>query len=76
MESVIYLTIREPAIVFIIVFIVTGRDATEAFEDVGHSNDARELMKDYLIGELHPVSSQIDDQNAPEGATFWQSQPW
>lgn len=24
-----------------------GRDATEAFEDVGHSNDARELMKDY-----------------------------
>lgn len=52
------------------VFIVTGRDATEAFEDVGHSNDARELMKDYLIGELHPVSSQIDDQNAPEGATF------
>lgn len=31
-----------------------GRDATEAFEDVGHSNDARELMKDYLIGELHP----------------------
>ncbi|XP_061163586.1 cytochrome b5-like [Saccostrea echinata] len=31
-----------------------GRDATEAFEDVGHSTDARELMKDYLIGELHP----------------------
>ncbi|XP_060082301.1 cytochrome b5-like [Ylistrum balloti] len=30
-----------------------GKDATEAFEDVGHSTDARELMKDYLIGELH-----------------------
>lgn len=58
LESVIYL-IRQLAIVFI-VFIVTGRDATEAFEDVGHSNDARELMKDYLIGELHPVSLQLD----------------
>nr|AFJ91727.1 cytochrome b5 [Ostrea edulis] len=31
-----------------------GRDATEAFEDVGHSTDARELMKDYLIGKPHP----------------------
>lgn len=29
-----------------------GSNATEAFEDVGHSTDARELMKTYLIGEL------------------------
>ncbi|XP_028519176.1 cytochrome b5 isoform X2 [Exaiptasia diaphana] len=29
-----------------------GGDATENFEDVGHSSDARTLMKDYLIGEL------------------------
>jgi cytochrome b involved in lipid metabolism len=29
-----------------------GDDATEDFEDVGHSSDAREMMKDYLIGEL------------------------
>ncbi|XP_040568699.1 cytochrome b5 [Lepeophtheirus salmonis] len=29
-----------------------GMDSTEAFEDVGHSSDAREMMKDYLIGEL------------------------
>ena len=35
---------------------VAGGDGTEAFEDVGHSTDARDLMKDYLIGELHPVS--------------------
>jgi cytochrome b involved in lipid metabolism len=32
-----------------------GDDATEAFEDVGHSSDAREMMKDYLIGELTEV---------------------
>lgn len=29
-----------------------GKEATEAFEDVGHSTDARELMKKYKIGEL------------------------
>nr|BAB17854.1 cytochrome b5 [Ciona savignyi] len=34
-----------------------GQDATESFEDVGHSTDAREMQKDYYIGELHP-----DDQ--------------
>ena len=32
-----------------------GIDATEAFEDVGHSSDAREMLKDYLIGELQEV---------------------
>ncbi|KAJ8386159.1 hypothetical protein AAFF_G00176670 [Aldrovandia affinis] len=31
-----------------------GGDATENFEDVGHSSDAREMAKDLLIGELHP----------------------
>ncbi|XP_044776810.1 cytochrome b5 isoform X2 [Neomonachus schauinslandi] len=31
-----------------------GGDATESFEDVGHSTDARELSKTYIIGELHP----------------------
>lgn len=29
-----------------------GKDGTEAFEDVGHSTDAREMMKKYKIGEL------------------------
>ncbi|XP_074769653.1 cytochrome b5 type B isoform X2 [Athene noctua] len=31
-----------------------GRDATECFEDVGHSMDAREMLKQYYIGEIHP----------------------
>ncbi|RXG73069.1 cytochrome b5 [Armadillidium vulgare] len=30
-----------------------GKVATEGFEDVGHSTDAREMMADYLIGELN-----------------------
>lgn len=33
-----------------------GGDATESFEDVGHSTDAREMASDMVIGELHPVS--------------------
>ncbi|KAL5553597.1 hypothetical protein UlMin_040998 [Ulmus minor] len=30
----------------------TGRDATEDFEDAGHSKTARELMETFFIGEL------------------------
>lgn len=32
---------------------VAGENADEAFEDMGHSPNAREIMKKYLIGELH-----------------------
>ncbi|KAK9527393.1 hypothetical protein VZT92_013960 [Zoarces viviparus] len=31
-----------------------GGDATESFEDVGHSSDAREMSLSMMIGELHP----------------------
>ncbi|KAB5524063.1 hypothetical protein DKX38_021812 [Salix brachista] len=30
----------------------TGKDATNDFEDVGHSDDARETMEKYVIGEV------------------------
>jgi len=30
-----------------------GIDASEGFEDVGHSSDAREMLAEYYIGELH-----------------------
>lgn len=29
-----------------------GSDGTEAFEDVGHSTDARHMKDEYLIGEV------------------------
>uniref|UniRef100_A0A4W5MK33 Cytochrome b5 type B n=1 Tax=Hucho hucho TaxID=62062 RepID=A0A4W5MK33_9TELE len=32
-----------------------GADATESFEDVGHSTDAREMLIQYYIGELQMV---------------------
>ena len=30
-----------------------GIDSSENFEDVGHSSDAREMLEEYYIGELH-----------------------
>ncbi|XP_062297316.1 cytochrome b5 [Scomber scombrus] len=41
-----------------------GGNATESFEDVGHSTDAREMASDMIIGELHP-----DDVNKLPTAT-------
>lgn len=35
-----------------------GGNATESFEDVGHSTDAREMAGDMVIGELHPVGAR------------------
>ncbi|KAI8993260.1 cytochrome b5 [Pilobolus umbonatus] len=29
-----------------------GKDATESFEDIGHSDEAREILKEYLVGTL------------------------
>ncbi|XP_075977078.1 cytochrome b5-like [Anticarsia gemmatalis] len=34
-----------------------GQDATRAFEDVGHSDDARSILKKYKIGSLIPGES-------------------
>lgn len=31
---------------------VGGQDATEAFEDVGHSDEAREILSGLLVGNL------------------------
>ena len=37
-----------------VILAATGNDATEEFEDAGHSKSARELMEQYCIGELDP----------------------
>ncbi|KAJ1654124.1 hypothetical protein IWQ61_005886 [Dispira simplex] len=33
-----------------------GLDCTEAFEDVGHSEDARDLLAEYYVGDLEGSS--------------------
>jgi cytochrome b involved in lipid metabolism len=37
---------------------VAGQDATEAFEDVGHSDEAREVLDGLLVGELKRLVSE------------------
>lgn len=37
-----------------------GKDATESFEDIGHSEDARAQLKNFHIGRL------IDMENVPK----------
>ncbi|CAH2033897.1 unnamed protein product [Thlaspi arvense] len=39
-----------------VLLAVTGKDATDEFEDAGHSKSARELMEKYFIGELDEAS--------------------
>ncbi|KAG9901515.1 cytochrome b5 reductase-like protein, partial [Aureobasidium melanogenum] len=40
---------------------VAGQDATAAFEDVGHSSDARETMGQFIIGKLEGYQPDEDD---------------
>ncbi|KAI0638030.1 cytochrome b5 [Trametes polyzona] len=35
-----------------VILAEAGRDATEAFEDVGHSDEARALLTDLLVGDF------------------------
>ncbi|KAI0824767.1 cytochrome b5 [Trametes gibbosa] len=35
-----------------VIIAEAGRDATEAFEDVGHSDEARALLTDLLVGDF------------------------
>ncbi|XP_039186918.1 cytochrome b5-like [Crotalus tigris] len=51
-----------------------GRDATESFEDVGHSMDAKEMLKQYLIGEIHPDDRKPDASKVP--SPFRESSIW
>ncbi|KAF7137196.1 hypothetical protein RHSIM_Rhsim07G0001500 [Rhododendron simsii] len=35
-----------------VLITATGKDATDDFEDVGHSDSAKEMMSKYLVGEV------------------------
>ena len=42
-------------------FFIEGKDATDEFEDAGHSKTARELMETFCIGELDSVPPAIPE---------------
>ncbi|XP_033847536.1 cytochrome b5 [Periophthalmus magnuspinnatus] len=54
-----------------------GADATESFEDVGHSTDAREMLEQYYVGELHPDDrkkekpKEVNVTNPGESGSNW-----
>lgn len=41
-----------------------GIDGTQAFDDIGHSDDAREMLIDMLIGEVDPASVPVASTNS------------
>ncbi|ORZ40837.1 cytochrome b5-like heme/steroid binding domain-containing protein [Catenaria anguillulae PL171] len=47
-----------------------GADSTEGFEDVGHSEDARDLLKKYYVGDLKGgvPSKKATEKAAPAAA--------
>lgn len=44
-------------------FFFLGKDATDDFEDVGHSDDAREMMNRFYVGD-------IDASTIPKKSTY------
>merc|ERR1712039_403760 len=49
-----------------VLFDQSGLDATEPFEDVGHSTDARELMAEYLIGTIQESDRKGTSNTGPK----------
>ncbi|KAG9248045.1 cytochrome b5-like heme/steroid binding domain-containing protein [Calycina marina] len=47
---------------------VGGQDATEAFEDVGHSDEAREILDGLLVGALKRVAGDPSPKVASPSA--------
>ncbi|XP_051910805.1 cytochrome b5 [Hippocampus zosterae] len=52
-----------------------GGDATENFEDVGHSSDARAIAQQMFVGELHPDDREKVAKPSESLATHLEEQP-
>ncbi|XP_076012159.1 cytochrome b5 type B [Genypterus blacodes] len=46
-----------------------GSDATESFEDVGHSTDAREMLEQFYLGELRMDDRKKEKPKDDHGTT-------
>ena len=65
-----------------IILNTTGRDATEDFDEIGHSNSAREMLDKYLLGDFvvtPPPPPSFWEPPTARGVcrlffTFWHSQ--
>jgi cytochrome b involved in lipid metabolism len=48
---------------------VAGQDATEAFEDIGHSDEAREILEGLIVGTLKRKPGDPSPSAPASGAT-------
>lgn len=64
-------TICKTFFFFFHLIVFAGKDATRDFEDIGHSDSAKEMMSKYCIGNID--SSTIPDKRVcvPLQATFY-----
>ncbi|KAJ8249226.1 hypothetical protein GJAV_G00232540 [Gymnothorax javanicus] len=53
-----------------------GLDATESFEDVGHSMDAREMLQQYFIGEVDLCDRNEENNKEIFDTTSGESYSW
>ncbi|MBA0682291.1 hypothetical protein Goari_024021 [Gossypium aridum] len=56
-----------------VVLAATGKDATDDFEDAGHSKSAKELMLNFCIGELDtsaPIIPELEIASKKETANY------
>ncbi|KAG8363231.1 hypothetical protein BUALT_Bualt19G0000600 [Buddleja alternifolia] len=48
-----------------VIIMASGKDATADFENVGHSSDAREKLKELYIGDIDESTLPVKQQFAP-----------
>ncbi|KAI3449301.1 hypothetical protein Pfo_005966 [Paulownia fortunei] len=48
-----------------VMLMSSGKDATADFEDVGHSDDAQEKMKEFFIGHIDESTLPVKQQHTP-----------
>ncbi|XP_071701275.1 cytochrome b5-like [Rutidosis leptorrhynchoides] len=52
-----------------VLVLATEKDATKDFEDVGHSDDAKDMLKDYYVGELYASTLTRVDKSISSSST-------
>ncbi|KAK9474083.1 putative cytochrome b5 [Dipodascopsis tothii] len=52
-----------------------GEDATDAFEDIGHSDEARKVLDDLLVGDLDASEKRKSTKAAPTAGSEISSEP-
>ncbi|KAK9028046.1 hypothetical protein V6N11_067861 [Hibiscus sabdariffa] len=60
----------------ILIFVDSGKDATDEFEDAGHSESANELMHNFCIGELDtsaPIIPELENSSKKETNNYSQN---